>query len=188
MNPELLLNQYIMPIYISATNTVVPLVVDPYFNHVVEFAAFAWKIIAIFAHTVAFIAKEALTSLDKNFTFTEIFLAIICLYNFTSLIVLDIDSVNAQQTLQEKIKQTEKELRYLKTSQEMCDNLEEMWAKEIKNMYTEQTKKFNDIEMVLKNHKEYLDKNCISEKTTTKLISEMSKDLKKLKRDLKEYE
>lgn len=191
MNPELLLNHYIMPIYISTTNVVVLLAsvkLNAYYTYVEEFASFAWKIIGIFAHTIAFIMKEALMSLDKNFTFTDLFLIILCLYNFSALLVSEIDSANIQRSLEEKLKRSEKELNYLKTAEKMRDNLEQMWLEEIKDMYHEQNKKLNDFEIVLKNHKEYLDKNCVSEKTTTKLISDISRELKKLKRDLKQYE
>jgi hypothetical protein len=44
MNPELLLNQYIAPMYISTTNTVVPIAnitLNPFYENVVEFGTFA---------------------------------------------------------------------------------------------------------------------------------------------------
>jgi hypothetical protein len=102
MNPELLLNQYIAPMYISTTNTVVPIAnitLNPFYENVVEFGTFAWQTISVFVYTFAFIAKEAFIEIDNNLSYTEKILLMLSLYNFIVFSISEIGWQNEQQKL-----------------------------------------------------------------------------------------
>lgn len=176
MNPELLFNQYIMPIYISATNMVCPLVeikFDFFYNYLVQFATFVWQNINIIGYTISFIMKEAYMTINNNLSFTEKFLIIICLYNFIAFLASEIDSLNVYQNLQEKLASAEEELKILKTREKMRENWEHIWTSEIKTLYNTQSEKFNNIEQALKHYKECLDRT--------------SKNFNKFKREFEQF-
>jgi hypothetical protein len=197
MNPELFMNQYMTPIYISTTNMVAPIANIPLvslYENVVEFATFAWQTIAIIAYTFAFIAKEALIALNNYLSFTEKILLALCIYNFISQLVLEFGSIDKQLKLQEKFETTEKQMNCLRTSERMRENWEQMWAEEIRNMHNENDKKFKDIEKEMSMYKEALDEqtNIINEHQQNEQIifqkmAQLSKELKKMKKEMEKY-
>jgi hypothetical protein len=197
MNPELFMNQYMTPIYISTTNMVAPIANIPLvslYENVVEFATFAWQTIAIIAYTFAFIAKEALIALNNYLSFTEKILLALCIYNFISQLVLEFGSIDKQLKLQEKFETTEKQMNCLRTSESMRENWEQMWAEEIRNMHNENDKKFKDIEKEMSMYKEALDEqtNIINEHQQNEQIifqkmAQLSKELKKMKKEMEKY-
>ena len=197
MNSELFMTQYMTPIYISATNMVTPIAIvsfDTLYTNVVEFATFAWQTIAVFAYTFAFIAKEAIIAINNNLSYTEKMLLAFCLYNFISQSVSEIGSIDKQLKLQEKFETTEKQMNYLRTSERMRENWEQMWAEEIRNMHNENDKKFKDIEKEMSMYKEALDEqtNIINEHQRNEQIifqkmAQLSKELRKMKKEMEKY-
>ena len=196
MNPELLLNHTIStPIYISPTTMVVPaenLLLNSFNEIVVEFASFAWQTLAIFSQTIAFITRETFVAVNENLSFTEKIIIIFCLYNFIAIAVSEIGSMSKQQELQEKLERTEKQLNYLKKSEKLrenCDLMFQMWTEEIKNMYNEQNKKINNIEKITSVLNEQTDNtdHHRNEQIIFKKISQLNKELIKIKKEIGKY-
>ncbi len=197
MNPELLLNQYIAPMYISTTNMVVPianLTLNPLYENVVEFATAVWEVVSVFVYTFAFIAKEAFIAINNNLSSTEKILLAMCVYNFIAQIVSESSSVDKQLKLQEKFESTEKQMNYLRTSERMRENWEQMWAEEIRNMHNENDKKFKDIEKLMSMYKGAIDEqtNSVNENQRNEQIifqkmAQLSKELRKMKKEMEKY-
>lgn len=162
MNPELLLNHNTSPVYISTTNMMVPLsniTVKICYDYVVDFTSFAWQFVSIMAQTFALIMKEAIVAVDKNLTFVEKMLLCLCLYNLIASFVNDIDKLNENQRIQEKlekIEKMEKDIKFLKKSVIIRDSCESMWSEEIQNIRKEQADTIKEIERELSLCKETL--------------------------------
>lgn len=191
MNPELLLNHYIAPVYISTTNMVVPLSFNSFYNNVVEFGTYAWQAFAIFAHTISFIAKESFVAVNENLSFTEKILLILCLYNFIAFSASEIGSLNEQQKLQEKLAVTEKEINSLKKIVIVRDSCEHMWSEEIQQMRKENDNRVSYFEKELNNYKEIIDEQCIiinehqrNEQIIFQKMAQLSKELRKMKKEM----
>lgn len=197
MNPELLLNQYITPMYISTTNMVVPIAniaQNTLYENVVEFATFAWQAISVFVYTFSFITKEAIIAINNNLSSTEKILLVLCLYNFISQSVSEIGTIDKQLKIEEKFESTEKQLNYLRTSERMRENWEQMWAEEIRNMHNENDKKFKDIEKLMSMYKGAIDEqtNNVNESQRNEQIifqkmAQLSKELRKMKKEMEKY-
>ena len=162
MNSELFMNQYITPAYISTTNMVVPIAnitFIPLYTDVVYFATFAWQFVSIFAHTFAFIMNESFVAIETNLSFAEKMLLCLCLYNLIALFVNDIDKLNENQRIQEKLEKLEKmekDVKFLKKSVILRDSCEHMWSEEIINIRKEQANTIKEIERELSLCKETL--------------------------------
>lgn len=197
MNPELLLNQYITPMYISTTNMVVPIAnitLNSFYENVVEFATFAWQTISVIVYTFAFIVKEAFIAINNNLSSTEKILLVMCLYNFIAQIVSESSSIDKQVKIEEKFESTEKQMNYLRTSERMRENWEQMWAEEIRNMHNENDKKFKDIEKLMSTYKGAIDEqtNSVNENQRNEQIifqkmAQLSKEFKKMKKEMEKY-
>jgi hypothetical protein len=198
MNSELFMTQYMTPIYISTTNMVMPIAnitTDVFYTNVVEFATFAWQTATIIIYTFAFVVKEALIALNNNLSFTEKILLVLCIYNFISQLVLEFGSIDKQLKLQDKLETTEKHLIYLKSSEKMRENWEQMWAEEIRNMHNENDTKFKNIEKEMSIYKEALDDqtNIINEHQRNEQIifqkmAQLSKELRKIRKEMEKYQ
>lgn len=160
MNTELFMNQYTTSTYISTTNMVVPvanITLTALYNNVIDRTTFVLQIIYIAAHTFVFIIKEAIVSIETNFSFTEKLLLCLCLYNLFASFVNYIDKLNENQKVQEnfeKLKKMEYEVKILKKSIIIRDSFERIWSKEIKNIQNEQIKTIKNIEKDLGLYKE----------------------------------
>lgn len=193
MNPELLLNHYIAPVYISTTNMVVPitnLTLNSIYDIVVEFATFAWQTLAVFVHTFAFIVKEAFIVINENLSSTEKIVLAVCVYNFIAQIISESSSADKHLQLQEKFESTDKQLNYLRTSERMRENWEQMWAEEIRNMHNENDKKFKEIEKymsVLDEQTNNINEHQRNEQIIFQKIAQLSKELRKMKKEMEKY-
>lgn len=197
MNSELLLNQYIAPVYISTTNMVVPIAnisFDYLYANVIEFATTIWQIGSVIVYTFAFIAKEALTALNNNLSITEKILLTLCFYNFINQAVFKFTYNENQTNLQKEFVLIQKQTNSLKISDKMRENWELIWAEEIKNIHNETDKKFKDIEKLMSVNKESIDEQTNSineyqrnEQIIFQKISQLSKELKKMKKEMEKY-
>jgi len=190
MNPELLFNQYITPVYITTTNMVTPIAninfSSPY-DILVEMATTIWQICSVVVCTFVFIVKEACVAINDKLTTTEKILTTLCLYNFITYLISYSGSNDKQLKLQEKFDSIEKQISSLRTSERMRDNWEQLWVEEIRNMYNENDKKFKDIETVLNSQKRVVDAQTKNEKEILKSVTEISKDIKRIKNELNKY-
>ena len=193
MNPELLLNHYIAPMYISTTNMVVPianLTLNSIYDIVVEFATFAWQTLAVFVHTFAFIVKEAFIVINENLSSTEKIVLAVCVYNFIAQIISESSSADKHLQLQEKFESTDKQLNYLRTSERMRENWEQMWVEEIRNTHNENDKKFKEIEKymsVLDEQTNNINEHQRNEQIIFQKIAQLSKELRKMKKEMEKY-
>ncbi len=159
MNLELFMNT---PAYISTTNMVVPIAnmtFIPLYTNVVNLTTFAWQFVSVFTHTFTFIAKEAIVAVETNLSFAEKMLLCLCLYNLIASFVHDIDKLNENQRVQEKLERLEKmekDVKFLKKSVIIRDSCEGMWAEEIQNIRKEQANTIKAIERELSLCKETL--------------------------------
>ena len=197
MNLELLLNQYISPAYISTTNMVVPIAnisFDSIYNYVVEFATIARENISVFVYTFIFITKQAFITIQNNLSFTEIILLSLCLYNLIGLFASEFDKTNQNNITQDKLEKIEKNVKFLKKSFVIRDNCETMWTEEIKSLRDETSNKMQELEKMLCMHKETIDEqtNIVNENQQHELImykkiAQLSKELRKIKKEIEKY-
>jgi hypothetical protein len=200
MTPELF-TQYITPMYISTTNAMTP-IADISFNQVKEFAGlcydfgtFVWQTIIVFGHTLAFIIKEAVVAVDANLSFTEKMLLSLCLYNFIASFVNEIDKMHQNNITQDRLEKIEKYVKFLKKAVTIRDNCETMWSEEIKTIRNEHSNKMQELEKELSMYKEKVDEqtNIINEHQTNEQkifqkISQVNKELRKLKKEMEQYQ
>lgn len=197
MNPELLLNHYIAPVYINTANMVVPIAniaFDSLYNSVVDFAAFAWQTITIIVCTFDFIIKEAIIALNTNLSFTEKILLSLCLYNLIASFVNEIDKMNQNNTTQDKLEKVEKYVNCIYSSEELL-TWQNTLVKEIKRFRDQHYNKINELEKVLSLYKEKLDEqtNIVNEHQTNEQkifwkVSQVNKELRKIKKEIEQYE
>jgi hypothetical protein len=198
MNPELFMTQFMTPMYISTTNVVAPIAnitTDLFYNNVVDFGTFAWETIGVFVYTFAFIMKEAITAINNNLSFTEKILLALCLYNFISQSVSEIVLIDKELKLKAKLETTEKQLSYLKSSEKMREISEHTWAEEIRNIRDENAKQIKDFEKDMSIYREKIDEqtNIINEHQQNEQkifqkMAQLSKELRKMKKELEKYQ
>lgn len=143
--PELFMNTNMVPVYISSTNAVTPLVnIDILYTKIQIFFNIVVNILRIFVETTAFIMKEIFAEAFTKMTLVKM-IYIIGIYNLFMLAVLD----NHHRKLakqKEKIEALEKQVKHLKKSSKLRDDFEQLWIHDIQ----ETTKKMTSIENKIK--------------------------------------
>jgi hypothetical protein len=165
-NIQLLANPYTVPIYISSTNTLTPLItisINNIYNNLDKAFNIAINILQIIIKTCIFILREALKEIfkiDWNSYFTlENMICVIGVYNLFMLIVID----NQRKKLNHQkfqIESLEKHVAYLKKIDRMRDDDQN-----------------NLIDKFNQNYEEI-----------NKSIIVIDKKIKKIKKDIKIYE
>jgi hypothetical protein len=158
--PELFINPNMMPIYITSTNMVTPLIpnhlmTNPFifkfnslYTNTLMLFDMIMNIIRICIQTAVFIIKEIFVEAFSKMTVVKM-VYIIGIYNLFMLAVLD----NQQRKIakqEEKIESLEKELRHLKKADKVRDEFEQLWIHDIKSYNQETTKKMISIEKKIK--------------------------------------
>ncbi len=147
--PELFMNANIVPVYITPTNVVTPLLtIDSLYKNVLVFLYTAGNILQIVIQTTIFIMKEIFTEAFTKMTLVKM-IYIIGIYNLFMLAVLD----NHQRKIikqKEQIEALEKNLKHLKKANKVRDDFEQLWIHDIKSHNQETTKKMINIEKKVK--------------------------------------
>lgn len=149
------------PVFISAANMVTPLATisfDKLYASAFVFGNFVVNIIQIGIQTAGFIMKECFTEMWTNFNLEKI-VYIIGVYNLFMLLVID----NQRRKISEQnehIESLEKQVNYLKKTERMREDLDELWMQDVKTYHQE----------------------------TSKKMTNMEKKIKKFEKDLKQYE
>ena len=146
-NLELLINPYIDQVYITSTNMITPLTTitfDGLYQSVISFFNVAINILQISIQTATFIFVEAF----KNLTVEKI-LYIIGLYNLFMLVFLD-NQTRKITKQKEQIESLDKKIIYLKKTDRMREDLEEVWIQDIKAYHEETSKKMTAMEKKIK--------------------------------------
>jgi len=178
MNPELILNPYITPIYVTATNTVIPLATISFnsiYNDVAEFMTYTFEVLSVITATFMFIAKEALIAINNNLSIVEKFLLGLCVFNFITLILIENTYSESKQhkETREILEAHEINLHQIRKQERMREDWEQLWAEEIKIYHKEMTKKMEEYQ---RNMEEYERK-----------FKTMENKIKKMKKDMDEY-
>ena len=132
------INQYMVPVYISATNMVTPLVTIKFdtlytntlifFQSIVSVSIMVVNIIQIGIQTAVFIMKEGFTEFFANLTIEKI-VYILVMYNLLILTAIDKQRRKIAEQ-KEQIEELEKNVIYLKKTERMREDLEESWIQE----------------------------------------------------------
>ena len=141
------MNPYIAPVYISTTNMITPLATISY-DAMISFFNTVVDILQIGIQTISFIVKEGIISCLKNLTL-EIIVYIIGVYNLFMVLVID----NQQRKFIEqknKIESLEKHMDYLKKTERMREDMDEIWIKDLRTFHQETNKKVSVIEKKIK--------------------------------------
>lgn len=156
------------PVFISSTNMVTPLATisfDKLYTSAIVFANFVLNIGQIVIQTAGFMMKEGFTelfanasSILTNLTIEKI-VYILVIYNLLILTTIDKQRrKNSEQNRQ--IESLEKQINYLKKTERMREELDELWLQDVRRYHQE----------------------------TNNKITTMEKKIKKFEKDLKQYE
>jgi hypothetical protein len=147
--PELIMNSNIIPVYITATNVVTPLItIDSVYAKTIIIFNMLVNILQISIQTAFFIIKELFVEAYTKMTVVKM-VYIIVIYNLFMLSVID----SHQRKLVEQKKQIEileKKLRHLKNREAVRDDFEQLWINDIKSYNKETTKKMTSMEKKIK--------------------------------------
>lgn len=160
MNTELILNSYIEPVYVTATNMVVPLATVSLnslhkftglcYNNVVEFTQVAANFVAIMMSTLYFIMKQSVIEISNSMSNVDKVLFAFLFYNMIMFAYENYKLNNEVQILKTEVDQLEKNISYLKKSERMREDWEQMWAEEVRHYYTENNNKYKELNKEVK--------------------------------------
>jgi hypothetical protein len=148
--PDLFMTANMVPVYISSTNTVTPLVnIDIFYTKIQIFFNILVNILQICVETTTFIMKEMFTEAFTKMTLVKM-IYIIGIYNLFILVVLD----NHQRKIikqKEQIEILEKQVKHFKKSIKLRDDFEQLWIHDIKSHNQETSNKIASMEKKIKN-------------------------------------
>ena len=147
--PELFINTNMVPVYITSTNSVTPIMtIDILYAKIQILLNIAANILRIGIETAFFVVKEIFTEACTKMTPVKMVYTI-CIYHLFMLAVLD----NHQRKLakqKEQIEILEKQVKHLKKASKLRDDFEQLWIHDIKSYNQETTKKMTTIENKIK--------------------------------------
>lgn len=156
------------PVYISATNMVTPLATisfDKLYTSAIVFANFVLNIVQIVIQTASFMMKEGFyelynnaSSILTNLTIEKI-VYILVIYNLLILTAIDKQRRKNREQNQQ-MESLEKQINYLKKTERMREELDELWLQDVRRYHQE----------------------------TNNKMTAMEKKIKKFEKDLKQYE
>jgi hypothetical protein len=204
MNPELFMNQYMTPMYISTSNMITPIAhislasihgfAGICYNAVVNFNNFAWQTTSVFVYTFVFMVKEAISAVDENLSFAEKILLCVSLYNLIALFVNEIDKMHQNNRMQDKLEKMEKQVKFLKKTVTIREHSTHIWSEEIKAIRNENIAKIEFLEKELSNCKEKLEEQSDiinehqrNEQKIFQKLSQANKELRKMKKEMENY-
>lgn len=156
------------PVYISATNMVTPLAnisFDKVYTSAIVFANFVLNIVQIVIQTAGFMMKEGFSELYNNASSIltnltiEKIVYILVIYNLLILTAIDKQRRKNREQNQQ-IESLEKQINYLKKTERMREELDELWLQDVRRYHQE----------------------------TNNKMTAMEKKIKKFEKDLKQYE
>jgi len=161
-NLELIMNPYISPVYISATNIVTPVATitfDRFYTSALVLCNLVLTTLKIFTQTTGFMIKEGLTEFFAILTIEKI-VYILVIYNIFMMLVIDNERRNFAEQ-KEVVEALNKEVNYFKKSERIREDLDELWLQDVKKYHKETNnkvatmeKKIKKLEKVLKEHYE----------------------------------
>ena len=146
-NLELIMNPYISPVYISATNMLTPLATitfDRIYTIALVYGNLMLDALQIFIQTASFIMKEGITEFFSNFTIEKI-IYILVIYNLFMMAAID----NQRRKFTEQNKENvslKKKINYLIKSERMREELDELCLQDVKEFHQETRNKITTLE------------------------------------------
>lgn len=139
------------PIFISSTNMVTPLATisfDKLYTSAIVFTNFILNILQIGIQTTGFMMKEGFTQFFTNLTIEKI-VYILVIYNL--LILTAIDKQRRKNIEQkQQIEELEKNVIYLKKTERMREDLDELWLQDVRRYHQETNNKITGMEKKIK--------------------------------------
>lgn len=139
------------PVFISANNMVTPIATitfDSLYTSALVFGNFIVNILQIVIQTAGFMMKEGFTEFFANLTIEKI-VYILVIYNLLILTAIDKQRrKNREQN--ELVESLEKQINYLKKSERMREELDELWLQDIRRYHQETNNKINAMEKKIK--------------------------------------
>lgn len=139
------------PVFISANNMVTPIATitfDSLYTSALVFGNFIVNILQIVIQTAGFMMKEGFTEFFTNLTIEKI-VYILVIYNLLILTAIDKQRrKNREQN--ELVESLEKQINYLKKSERMREELDELWLQDIRRYHQETNNKINAMEKKIK--------------------------------------
>ena len=146
------------PIYISASNMVLPLAtikLETVFTNVLTNTIWLLNIIQIGIQTACFIMKELFieafakaSPIWKNLTIEKIIYMLV-VYNLLILVAMDKQRRKAEEQ-KEVIESLNKEVSYLKKTERMREDLDELWLQDVRRYHQETNNKITAMEKKIK--------------------------------------
>lgn len=170
MNTELILNPHIAPVYVIVTNMVIPLTqisfedIYPWFeyiyNNLVEYITTAKNFITIISYTSYFIIKQFVLEIYNIMTYADKIILALSVYNLI-IFIYKIYKLNNELNyklfvMKEEIENLEKNIIYLKKADRMREDWEQLWGEEVKYCYNEHNNKYKELVKDIKKIKKQL--------------------------------
>lgn len=183
----------LQPIYISY-NMILPIsnitidtidanmtLTDCVYTDILKFCDYLCQMVYIFVYVFVIIIKETFIAINDNVSLIEKILIVISLYNFIS--IADNELKNEY-----KFETTNQQINYLKIS-------EEMWTEEITSRQNEYNTNIQELQTELTLCRQRMDsqkKRLSDQKTKEQLmiknITDLNKEVKKVKKELTKYD
>jgi len=160
MNTELIMNSYIAPVYITATNMVIPFAaismtslqtnVAEFTNIALNFLQIIQNLATIWASTLYFIMKQSAIEISSAMSNVDKVLFAFLFYNMVMFAYENYKLNNEVKNLKSEVEQLEKNISYFKKAERMREDWEQTWAEEIRHYYTEHNNKYKDLNKEVK--------------------------------------
>jgi hypothetical protein len=160
MNTELIMNSYISPVYITATNMVIPFVsisitslqtnVAEFTNIALDFLQMIRNLGTICASTFYFIIKQFAIEVSNVMTNVDKVLFAFFIYNMIIFAYENYKLNNEVKNLKSEVEQLEKNISYFKKAERMREDWEQMWAEEVRHYHTEHNNKYKELNKAVK--------------------------------------
>jgi hypothetical protein len=147
--PELIMKSNMVPVYITSTNSVTPLItLNSFYTNLILYFNIVVHILRICFQTVAFMMKEIFTEIFTKMTPIKMVYTL-CIYNLFMLAVLDSHQRKIAKQ-KEQIASLEKQVKQLKKSEKVRDDFEQLWIHDIKSYNQETSSKMTAMEKKIK--------------------------------------
>lgn len=148
MNPELIMNPYIAPVYITTTNMILPLATISY-ESFLNSLNFLWSILTVTALTTQFIVVEGIKTFVEETNLFEKFLFGLGVINLILLTTYDNTNKSERDLTLKILESHEINLSQLKKQERMREDWEQLWSEEIKISHQENEKKLAEMKKQL---------------------------------------
>jgi hypothetical protein len=138
MNPELIMNPYIAPVYVTTTNMILPIATvsyEAFYESFLNSLSFLWSILTISLFTAQFIVVEGIKTFVQETNLIEKFLFGLGIINLILITASDNTNKLERDSTLKILESHEINLSQLKKQERMRESWEQTWAEEMKNLH-----------------------------------------------------